>query len=294
MSSARRSSLLDLPGGLGVPAAAIVVLTLIAPAAVLAVYAFLTGAALSFSASGPLTFGNVRHVLSDPLTRHVVTNTVVQGGVTTLLVILIALPVAYWLRYYAGAKAQTILIVLLFAQVASFLVKVYAWRTILGDDGLVNSVLTQLGAVHHPVRLLFTRFAVVIALVHTILPIVVLMLYAGLQPIEPRHIELVADIGAGRFARWRHAVAPLMASTVVNAGLLAFLVTSMDYVTPSLLGGPGISTLAVLSQSQFQGLGNYPAGAAAALVLLVGYVIVALLLRVWLRIGRLDRLEWTT
>ena len=121
---------------------------------------------------------------------------------------------------------------------ASYLVRIYAWRTILGENGLLNSGLRGLGLIDDPLGfLLFNRFAVTVALVHIFLPYVVLVLYAGFRPISPALLEGAQDLGGGVVTRWRKVVLPLIAAPAVTSFLFVFILSASDYVTPQFLGG---------------------------------------------------------
>ena len=96
---------------------------------------------------------------------------------------------------------------------ASYLVRIYAWRTILGENGLLNSGLERLGLIDEPLGfLLYSRFAVTVALVHIFLPYVVLVLFAGFRPIAPGLLEAAQDLGANALTRWRKVILPLIAA----------------------------------------------------------------------------------
>ena len=108
----------------------------------------------------------------------------------------------------------------------------------LGRNGAINRGLEAIGIIDEPLDfLLYNRFAVTIALVHIFLPYVVLVLYAGLAPLQPSYLETAQDLGAGRLQRWRRVVLPLVAAPAVSAFLFVFVLSAADYVTPQLLGG---------------------------------------------------------
>jgi spermidine/putrescine transport system permease protein len=218
---------------------------------------------------------------------------VVVGFLVAVFCLLVGIPVAYWIRYHAGRLERLVLLLVITALFASYLVRIYAWRTMLGTDGLINSGLESLGVIDHPLGfLVFSRFAVVVAIVHILLPFVILILYAGFRPIEPRYFEASEDLGAGAVQRWRRVVLPLIAVPAMSAFMLCFVLASADYVTPQFLGGPESSMVGVQIQTYFKAQGDYPLGAALAVTVLVGYLIVQGLLLLALRLLGIRRVEW--
>ena len=104
---------------------------------------------------------------------------------------------------------------------ASYLVRIYAWRSILGENGLLNSGLNRLGVIDEPLGfLLYNRFSVTVALVHIFLPYVVLVLYAGFRPVSPALVEAAQDLGANAPTRWRRVILPLVAAPAATAFML--------------------------------------------------------------------------
>jgi spermidine/putrescine transport system permease protein len=283
------------PLALAAPAAAVLLVFFAAPVAVFVVYSFLTGAAFSFSAEAPLTIQNYVDVLEAPSTGDLVFNSAIVGLLVGAVCLLIGLPFAYWVRYHAGRLQQLVLLLVIAAMFASYLVRIYAWRTMLGTDGVINSALESLGAIDEPLGfLVFSRFAVVVAIVHILLPFVILILYAGFRPLEPRYFEASEDLGAGTVQRWRRVVLPLIAVPAMSAFMLCFVLASADYVTPQFLGGPESSMVGVQIQNYFKAQGDYPLGAALAMTVLVGYLIVQAVLVLALKLAGVRRVEWGT
>lgn len=276
----------------GLPATAVVVALAVVPALLLLSYAFMTGGAEEYDAAPPFTFGNVADVLGDDANLSLVRNTLIQGGAVAVLGIVLAVPIAYWIHFHAGRARPWVLLLFVCAFLQSYLVRLYAFRTILGERGIVNETLMRLGVIDDPASwLLFSRFSVIVALLHITLPITVLLLYVGFRPLDRRYLELSDDLGASAIGRWRFVVFPLIAPAAASAAILAFLIAALDYVTPSLLGGPGLATFAIKARSGFQELGNYPDGAAYAWAALLGCAFVAALLLMALRAAGLSRQE---
>ncbi len=150
-----------------------------------------------------------------------------------------------------------------------------------------------MGVIDEPLRFfLYNRFAVTVALVHIFLPYVVLVLYAGLAPLQPAYLETAEDLGAGRLQRWRRVVLPLLAAPMASASLFVFVLSASDYVTPQFLGGSSGVLLGVQVQVSFTGTGDYAFGAAIAFSMLAGFLLCYGLIALGLRLTRLDRLRF--
>ncbi|MEJ7706284.1 MAG: ABC transporter permease [Nocardioidaceae bacterium] len=151
--------------------------------------------------------------MSDPINRKLAWNSFLIGLLTATVTVLIGLPIAYWLRFVAQRSRLTVLFLIIASMFASYLVRIYAWRTVLGSNGLINDGLIRLGIIDQPLDfLLFNRFAVTVALVHIFLPYVVLVLYASMAPMSSNLLELGQDLGAGPSLIWRRVILPIMAA----------------------------------------------------------------------------------
>ena len=195
------------PLALSAPAALALGVFFLAPIAIFLLYSFLTAGL--FSVSRPLTLDAYARALRAPLNALLAGNSAVIGLLAAAASLLIALPIAYWLRYAAGRWRLPVLFIITGSMFASYLVRIYAWRTILGENGVLNRALQAIGAVDAPLSfLLYNRFSVTVALVHIFLPYVVLVLYAGFRPLTPALLEAaqisepaLCSAGAGSFCR---------------------------------------------------------------------------------------------
>lgn len=259
------------------------------PMALFFVYSFLTAG--FFSVSGPLTLENYTKALS--FNGVLATNSAIVGVLVATVTVTLSLPIAYWLRYSAGRWRVPVLFLVTTSMLASYLVRIYAWRTVLGENGLLNTTLIRIGIVDAPVGvLLFSRFAIVVALVHIFLPYVILVLYAGFRPIEPDLLSSARDLGAGTVTLWRRVLLPLMAAPAVAAFLFVFVLSAADYVTPQFLGAVDDVMLGVQIQNNFRSAGNWPLGAASSFLMLAAFVLIYLLTNLALRGTKLDRIRW--
>ena len=281
------------PGSLVVPAALGLLLLFAAPLGTFFLYSFLTNSL--YEVSGPLTLDAYRDALTTDVNRTLAVNSFVVGLASATATIVVGLPIAYWLRFAAGRFQLLVLFLITATLFASYLVRIFAWQSILGGNGLLNSGLRRLGLIDEPLGfLLYNRFAVTVALVHIFLPYVILVLYAGFRPVSPALVEAAQDLGANALTRWRRVILPLMAAPASAAFLLVFVLSASDYVTPQFVGGTDGALLGVRIQAALTGVGNWPLGAALSFLMLGAFLLCYLLSAIALRIVRLDRIKFVS
>jgi spermidine/putrescine transport system permease protein len=201
--------------------------------------------------------------------------------VTTVL----AFAFAYAIRFRAGGFGDALLFVTLIAIFGGYLVKIYAWKSILGRDGIINGFLLWTGIVDEPLRfLIYSPSAVVVTLTYFLLPFAVLPIYGGMRGIPDELIEAARDLGATAFQASRDIVLPLCERGIGVAFLFSFLISAGDYVTPRFVGG-GASMMGHFIETQFSFGFNWPMGSAMSFTLLAASLLVVLAFRLLLRIG---------
>lgn len=278
---------------LTLPALLWLILFFVIPLAVFLAYSFMT--AKLYDVSLPLTVEAYWDALTTEVNRTLAVNSIVVGLLTGFATVAIGLPIAYWLRFAAGRWQVLVLFLITATFFASYLVRIYAWRSILGENGLLNSGLERLGLIEGPLGfLLYNRFSVTVALVHIFLPYVVLVLYAGFRPVSPALVESAQDLGANALVRWQRVVLPLVAAPAVTSFALVFILSASDYVTPQFLGGTDGAMLGVRVQAALTGTGNWPLGAALSFLMLAFFVATYTLFLLLLRALRLDRIRFVT
>ena len=281
------------PGALTLPAALGLLLFFAAPLGTFFLYSFLTNSL--YEVSRPLTLEGYTDALSSEVNRTLGVNSLVVGLCAAAATVVIGLPVAYWLRFAAGRWQVLVLFLITATLFASYLVRIFAWQSILGGNGLLNSGLRRLGVIDEPLGfLLYNKFSVTVALVHIFLPYVVLVLYAGFRPISPALVEAAQDLGANAYTRWRRVILPLVAAPAVTAFMLVFVLSAADYVTPQFVGGTDGALLGVRIQAALTGVGNWPLGAALSFLMLGAFLLCYLLTALALRLLRLDRIRFVS
>jgi spermidine/putrescine transport system permease protein len=182
----------------------------------------------------------------------------------------LAYPLAYFLAFRARQRAGTFLILLLLPFATSFLLRIMAWKLLLGQEGAINWLLTTLRVVDEPSTLLiYSRAAVVLTLIYVWIPFAALPIYAALQRIDRSHLEAAADLGAGPWTRFFRVTVPLSLPGVLATMFMVFIPTVGEYVTPVLVGGPDGVMYGQLVQDFFTRAGNWPLGSALAVVMLM-------------------------
>ena len=210
-------------------------------------------------------------------------------GVACIAVVL-AYPIAYYLVRHAGRRAGLYLLLLLVPFWTSYLLRVMAWKLMLGEEGVVNSLLMYAGWITAPLdALLYNRGTVIVTLVYVWIPFAVLPILAALSRVRPELLDAAADLGASPASQFRRVTLPLSLPGVAAAFFLVFIPTVGEYVTPSLVGGSGGSMYGNIIQDFFTKAANWPLGSALSMIMLVATIIlVAIALRV-VGIGRFLR-----
>lgn len=279
--------------GLALPAWFWFVFFFLVPVAFIVVYSFgyKPGAGARDSVGlDRLSFDNYSKVLdtSGPL-YETFRQTLIIAVTGTILCLVIAFPLAYWMATKVASKWKGVLLALIIVPFwTSFLIRTLAWRIVLAPKGLLSGWLETLGATGGPLSILDTRQAVQIGVVYNYLPLMIFPLFVTLDRLDPALREASKDLGASRWRTFRQVTLPLAMPGVVAGLLLVYIPLAGDYITASVLGGAKGNMVGALVASQFQAAQNQPLGSAMAVVLIVMILLsiavvaaVALLIR-WL------------
>lgn len=263
---------------LSAPATLYVGFLVAAPLAILVAYSLWTQTYVSVDRT--LTLANYREAFTDPLVRHLMIRSVLIAGAVTIVTVALAYPIAYFIALKAQRKTLWLLLITI-PFWSSYLLRVFAWKLILGFNGVMNSALLGLGLIDEPLTfLLYNEFAVVLTLAHAWAPFAILPIYVSLQKIDPSLLEAATDLGNGAAQRFLRVTLPLTIPGIIAACLIIFIPTVGDYVTPSLVGGSDGKMIANLIQVQFGAANNWPLGATLSLLamLSVGFVAIVFVL----------------
>lgn len=188
----------------------------------------------------------------------------------TIFSLLLGYPLAYFLSFYAGKKKDLLYQLVIIPLWVSYLVRAYAWKTILGSDGVLNTLLQYVHLTKHPLDfLLYSPFAVVLTLTHIYTPFTFLPIYAALEHIPRNLVEASNDLGATPAQTFRKVILPLSIPGLVAGATFAFVLSLGDFLAPLLLGGPSGIMISNVVVSLFGAAYNWPLGAAISFCMLL-------------------------
>jgi spermidine/putrescine transport system permease protein len=215
-------------------------------------------------------FDNYATLFKNPLYVEVLFRTARIAASVTLLSVLLGYPLAYFLSFHAGPRKELLYQLVIVPLWVSYLVRGYAWKTILGSDGVLNGALQYLHITHGPVSaLLYSPFAVVLMLTHIYTPFVFLPIYASLEHIPSPLIEASQDLGASPRKTFFRVILPLSLPGLLAGATFAFVLSLGDFLAPLLVGGASGTMIANLVQSLFGAAYDWPLGAAISVFILI-------------------------
>ncbi|MGF1658269.1 MAG: ABC transporter permease [Rubrimonas sp.] len=220
-------------------------------------------------ADGAFTLASYAAFFADPFNMSVLWRTLRIAALTTLLALLIAWPTAFALARAQGLAQTLILAAMVLPLSVGVIVKAFAWSILFRTQGPINQMLTGLGIVEQPLRLLFTETALIIGAANVFLPFAVLPIYAVIRQIDPALSAAAASLGATPWFRFTRVVAPLTAPGVVAGGAFVFSLAVSMYVTPSLIVGERQQVLSMLIARSFLFLRDEQFGATVSAILLM-------------------------
>jgi ABC-type spermidine/putrescine transport system permease subunit I len=234
--------------------------------------------------SSGYTLSHYRDVLTDPINLHVAWTTMFIGTTAMAIMLVIALPLAYYMAFKAGRLELFILLALVLADELAPVVKVYAWQVILGQNGLVNWLIPGPSVQW----LLFSRFAVVVTLAASYITYTTIPIYAAMKAIDRSMFEAAVDLGAGWWTQAKRILIPLAAPGIFIAMILVYLPMLTDFVTADIVGGTGSYMMGQRVRDLILGQGDWGGGAALNFLLLAITLVFS-----WVayRFAKLNRIE---
>jgi spermidine/putrescine transport system permease protein len=266
-------------------------LLLAAPLAMIVLLSFWTQNFLTIERVG--TIANYSEALTDPLYRELMLRSLRISGMVTLVTVVLAFPVAYFISFHVRPDRKSLWLFLITIPFwTSYLIRVFLWRVILAYDGPVNSGLLALGVIDEPLGwILYNANAVVITLAHAFAPFAILPIFVSLEKIDRSLLEAARDLGESRAMTFLRVTLPLAMPGVLAAVLIVFIPTVGDYVTPRLVGGSGGTMIANMIYAQIFDLNDRPMGATLAVLamLIVAMVLTWVVTRARLWLWLIDR-----
>jgi len=214
--------------------------------------------------------GNFKMLFSNPVYAQVLFRTMRIAASVTLLSLLLGYPLAYYVSFHARARKELLYQLVIVPLWVSYLVRGYAWKTILGSEGVLNGFLQYFHITHEPVAfLLYSPFAVVLVLTHIYTPFVFLPIYAALEHIPRPLVEASHDLGAGSAQTFLRVILPLSIPGLLAGATFAFVLSLGDFLAPLLVGGASGTMIANVVQSLFGAAYDWPLGAAISVCILI-------------------------
>ena len=209
-------------------------------------------------------------IFTNPLYYETLTRTFVYAIIVALVCILLSLPLAYFIAFKVQKHKSFYYTLIVLPFWMSYIVRAYAWKIILGEQGIFNSSLMNLGIINKPLRfVLYSDFSVILCLIYIFLPFVCIPIYTSFEQISKSLIEASKDLGANSWKTFWKVIFPLILPGVISGGTLALVLTLGDFLAASLLGGPNTLFISNIVQNLFGTSNDKPLGSAVGVVLLV-------------------------
>ena len=218
--------------------------------------------------------------LSDPFFLKTLWSSLFISAAVTLVCIILAFPLAYWLSRLRGTARAILYLAVLIPLLTSAVVRTFGWMILLANNGFLNKSLIAIGITDSPVRMMYNEVGIIIALAEVLLPFMVLALDAALLNIDRQLYDAARNLGAGAVRIFWQVTLPLSMPGVVSGSVLVFSLAISAYVTPALIGGPRVPVMSTTIYQQGIALLNWPFGAAIAFILLATLIVLLTLLSV--------------
>jgi putative spermidine/putrescine transport system permease protein len=269
---------------LALPFLVLFVAFFIVPMALMFSGAFHTIDPVTFAARPGFTIAQFSKFLTSPFYLGIAAETFFTAVLATLVSLVMGFPLALHLSRAPAVERRILWLIVLSPLVVSVVILNFGWLIVLSPQGVINSILLSLNLISTPLDLLFTRGAVVVGLVHVNLPFMVIAIENTLRTIPPEVIRSAESLGSSRFTTFVHVTLPLSIGGVVSGCVIVFALSASAFVTPVLLGGTWVKTMAALAYEQALVNLDIPFAAAVSMILLVSTTVVVILIE---RIGAL-------
>jgi putrescine transport system permease protein len=212
-------------------------------------------------------FENYKLIFSDNLYIKAYFDSIRLAVISTIIALLIGYPIAYFIARADARKQSFLLLLITIPFWTAFLIRIYAWITILKNNGLLNQILMGIGLINEPIMFLNTEFAVVLGIVYSYLPFMILPLYSAIEKINPTLIEAAWDLGCKPFKAFLRVTLPLSLPGVITGCMLVFIPAIGEFVIPDLLGGSQVVTIGKVLWNEFFLNRDWPLAAAITLII---------------------------
>jgi len=275
------------------PTLLVMICALALPIFTLVVYSFWTQDYVHIDKT--FTLKNYETFFEKPMYSSLLLRSIWMSATVTVITILLAYPVAYFLAFKVKKNIMTWLIIINLPFWTSYLLRVLAWKIMLGNSGVINSTLLNLGFIQGPLEfLLYSKFAVILTLVHAWAAFAILPIYLSLSKIDGSLLEAAADLGESPVRTFFRVTLPLSMPGVIAAAVIEFIPTVGDYITPMMVGGPKGVMFSWFIAGQFGEANNQPLGSALTIIMMLTITVIVFSF-IWLaQRGTVKRREMET
>jgi putative spermidine/putrescine transport system permease protein len=217
---------------------------------------------------------NYLEVIQDSYFHNIFLRTYGIALAVTFICALIGAPEAYILNRMSKNWRSLCLLAILGPLLISVIVRTLGWALLIGNNGVINEILLGIGIIDTPVKMMFTTTSIVVALVHVLVPFMVLSVWTTLQKLDPQVESAALSLGASHFTTLRRVILPQVMPGVLAGSLIVFALTASAFATPSILGGRRLKVVATTAYDEYLNTLNWPLGAAIAVILLIANVVV--------------------
>ncbi len=223
-----------------------------------------------------LSLANYAEVLGDSYFYEIFWRTFLIALITTAICATIGVPQAYILYRMSPLWRSITVLIVIGPLLISVVVRTLGWAILLGNKGVINTALTNIGLIEQPIRMMYTSGGIVLALVHVMVPFMVLAVWAALQRQDPATEAAAESLGARPRTIFFRIVLPQAIPGVLSGSLIVFSLSASAFATPAILGGRRIKVVSTTVYDEFLNTLNWPLGAAIAMLLLVSVLVVML------------------
>lgn len=216
-----------------------------------------------------LNFASYQFIATDTLYVQTYLSSIKYALTTTLICLAIGYPFAYFMARSPNHLQPTLLMLIMLPFWTSFLLRIYAWKTLLVNNGVVNNALLSIGVIDTPIEMMNTPFSLLLGMVYSYLPFMILPLYANLSKLDIRYLEAAADLGASPFKTFWLVTVPLSKAGIIAGSMLVFIPAVGEYVIPELLGGPNTLMIGRVLWDEFFSNNDWPMASAVAMVMIL-------------------------
>ena len=216
-----------------------------------------------------LNFSSYAFIATDSLYIKTYFSSLIYALITTILCLIIGYPFAYFMARSPKHLQPMLLMLIMLPFWTSFLLRIYAWKTLLVSNGVINNILMSLHVISEPLPMMNNSFSLLVGMVYSYLPFMILPLYANLSKMDLRYLEAAADLGTSPFKAFWLITVPLSKAGIIAGSMLVFIPAVGEFVIPELLGGPSTLMIGRVLWDEFFSNNDWPMAASVAVVMIL-------------------------